>query len=330
MSENVSKSIVIIGSGMSGIMAALTLKDNGYNDILVVEKSRSVGGRMATRRIETGKVDHGAQFFTVRTQRFQDFIDYWMKKGKLKRWFGEDHPRYIGLEGMNPFVKKLAENIPLRLQTRIEAIKKNSDGYILTTDQGDTINAKSVIVTAPAPQAKQLLESDDLQIESKVLQKLDEIKFQPCLVGLFHFQKRTNFSKNGHLDAGLPDGVMRLVDHEKKGISPIITVSAYMTGEWSKAHFDMGDEEVIEKIKQVTSAYFDWDSVISSQLKKWRYSEAVQFLREPFLNTNLEHPLLIAGDAFLHPEDTAERTRLESAFISGVVAGDKLVELLNK
>lgn len=321
--------IVIIGGGLSGIMAALTLKGYGHKDILIVEKSRSVGGRMATRRIDVGKVDHGAQFFTVRTERFQAFVEEWLKNGKVKRWFGDQYPRYLSQEGMNSFAKKLAEDIPVRLQTRIESIHKQSNGYILTTDQGESIHAKAVIVTAPAPQAKALIESD-LQVKTEVLHKLDEIVFNPCLVGLFHFQEPSNLPNNGHLDMELPDGVMRLVDHQKKGISPITTVSIYMTGKWSKAHYDLVDDEVLEKMKQMTSPYFNFDSVISSQLKKWRYAEAVQFLRQPFLNTNLEHPLLVAGDAFLDQEDQANRTRLESAFISGVAVGEELAGLLNK
>ncbi|WP_246944950.1 NAD(P)/FAD-dependent oxidoreductase [Bacillus pinisoli] len=322
--------IVIIGGGMSGIMAARTLREQGYKDILLVEKSRSVGGRMATRRIENGKVDHGAQFFTVRTERFQGFVDDWMKNGTVKRWFGEDHPRYFSVEGMNSFAKKLAADIPVRLQTKIEEMKKQPDGYVLTTDQGETIHASAVIVTAPAPQAKALIESGGLRLKADVIQKLEQIVFQPCLVGLFHFIEPTNLPNHGHLDAELPQGVLRLVDHEKKGISPIVTVSVYMTGEWSKDHYDLSDEEVLEKIKQLTRAYVNADSLISSQLKKWRYAEAVQFLRQPFLNTNLDHPLLVAGDAFLHPEDPAKSTRLESAFLSGVAVGEELIRLLQQ
>ncbi|WP_456276652.1 NAD(P)/FAD-dependent oxidoreductase [Bacillus sp. AK128] len=322
--------IVIIGGGMSGVMAARTLKESGCDDILIVEKSRSVGGRMATRRIEKGKVDHGAQFFTVRTEKFQVFVDDLLKNGKVNRWFGEMYPRYSSVEGMNPLAKNLAEGIPVRLQTRMIDMKKVSGGYIVITDQGESIQARAVIITAPAPQVKALLESDDLQVEAKVLRKLDEIVFLPCLVGLFHLQQPTKLPENGHLDTNLPEGVMRLVDHEKKGISSITTVSIYMTGEWSKAHYDLREEEVLEKMKQVTSEYVDFESVVSRQLKKWRYAEAVQFLRQPFLNTNLEYPLLIAGDAFLHEEDKADRTRLESAFLSGVAVGEELVKLLNK
>ncbi|WP_112180283.1 NAD(P)/FAD-dependent oxidoreductase [Paraliobacillus zengyii] len=320
--------IVIIGGGLSGIMAARKLKEKGYQDIILVEKSRSVGGRMATRRIEKGKIDHGAQFFTVRTEKFQAFVDEWIENANVKHWFGDDYYRYMSVDGMNAFAKKLAEDISVRLQTRITEIKKNTTGYILTTDEGEAINARAVIVTAPAPQAKTLLENDNLKVDTKVLQKLDEIVFQPCLVGLFQMQQPTNLPNSGHLDSELPEGVMRLVDHEKKGISEIPTVSVYMTGEWSKAHYQLGDEAVLEKIKQVTSAYIDFDSALSSQLKKWRYAEAVQFLRQPFLNTNQEYPLLVAGDAFLHSQDPANRTRLESAFVSGITVGGELVKLL--
>lgn len=326
MSEQVP--IVIVGAGLSGIMAALTLKEKGYQDIILVEKSRSVGGRMATRRINKGKVDHGAQFFTVRTERFQAFVDEWLEIGTVKHWFGDDYQRYLSVDGMNAFAKKLTEDISVRLQTRITTIKKNATGYTLTTDEGKTIDARAVIVTAPAPQAKTLLENDDLQVDGKVLQKLDAIVIQPCLVGLLHLQQPTNLPNNGHLDRELPEGVMRIVDHQKKGVSNIPTVSIYMTGDWSEAHYDIGDEAILEKLQQITRAYIDFDSVITSQLKKWRYAEAVQFLREPFLNTNLEHPLLVAGDAFLHPQDIANRTRLESAFISGVTVGEELVTLL--
>lgn len=322
--------IVIVGAGLSGIMAARTLKENGYQNIILIEKSRSAGGRMATRRIEKGKADHGAQFFTVRTEKFQTFVDEWLAKGSIKHWFGDDYHRYLSVDGMNAFAKKLAADILVRLQTRITEINKNATGYTLKTDENEVIHAKAVIVTTPAPQAKVLLESGDLQVDVSVLQKLEAIVFQPCFVGLFHLQQPTSLPKNGHLDSEFPEGVLRIVDHQKKGISEMPTVSVYMTGEWSKAHYDIGDEAVLEKIKQVTHAYIDFDSVISSQLKKWRYAEAVQFLREPFLNTNLEHPLLVAGDAFLHPHDIANRTRLESAFISGVTVGEELVALLKK
>ena len=87
------KEVIIIGGGLSGIMAARTLLNKGIKDILIVEKSRSVGGRLATRRIDKGKADHGAQFFTVRSSELQKDVERWLEAGWVKRWFGTPYPR---------------------------------------------------------------------------------------------------------------------------------------------------------------------------------------------------------------------------------------------
>lgn len=58
--------IVIVGAGLSGLVAARSLAASGH-DVSVLDKGRGVGGRLATRRIGDAVLDHGAQFFTVRT-----------------------------------------------------------------------------------------------------------------------------------------------------------------------------------------------------------------------------------------------------------------------
>ena len=63
-------------------MTATTLRQRGdERSIFIVDKGRSVGGRLATRRIGPGRADHGAQFFTVRSDKFQGYVDRWQKVG---------------------------------------------------------------------------------------------------------------------------------------------------------------------------------------------------------------------------------------------------------
>ena len=62
-------SCVVVGAGISGLLAAQELTAAGWR-VVVLDKGRGVGGRMATRRVGDGTFDHGAQFFTVRGERF--------------------------------------------------------------------------------------------------------------------------------------------------------------------------------------------------------------------------------------------------------------------
>ena len=57
--------IGIIGAGISGLVCGRALKKAGHQ-VTVLEKSRSLGGRCATRKFGDHVVDHGVQYFTLR------------------------------------------------------------------------------------------------------------------------------------------------------------------------------------------------------------------------------------------------------------------------
>jgi hypothetical protein len=97
--------VLIVGAGMSGLMAAQTLRERGHS-VQLIERGRSVGGRLATRRVgDGGLADHGAQFFTVRSDTLQSYVDRWLAQalvyvwgegwsdGSVKRTAGDGHAR---------------------------------------------------------------------------------------------------------------------------------------------------------------------------------------------------------------------------------------------
>jgi predicted NAD/FAD-dependent oxidoreductase len=88
--------VIIVGAGLSGLVAARELQGAGV-EVTVVDKGRSPGGRLATRRIGAATLDHGAQFFTVRTPAFQHRVDDWLDRGLVAVWTqgfdsGDGHP----------------------------------------------------------------------------------------------------------------------------------------------------------------------------------------------------------------------------------------------
>ena len=80
-----TKSIGIIGAGISGLSCAKTLEKAGYS-VEVFDKGRGLSGRMATRRDDLSQFDHGAQYFTVKNTDFKQEVDRWIGAGVAKVW----------------------------------------------------------------------------------------------------------------------------------------------------------------------------------------------------------------------------------------------------
>ena len=117
---------VVIGAGIAGLTAARALHQAGEN-VLILEKSRGLSGRAATRRLHGHRLDHGAQYFTVRDERFQMEVDQWLDEGEVKVWSegfhaltnegleapSDGHPRYVFPAGMNTIGKLLGAGLEI-------------------------------------------------------------------------------------------------------------------------------------------------------------------------------------------------------------------------
>ncbi|MCZ2097620.1 MAG: FAD-dependent oxidoreductase [Anaerolineae bacterium] len=121
MTQAIATDVLVVGAGLAGLMAARTLVEQGAR-VIVVDKGRSVGGRLATRRIDGGVADHGAQFFTVRDPAFGAFVERWITEGLVFEWSRgwsdgslsvtrDGHPRYAVRGGMNALAKHLAKGL---------------------------------------------------------------------------------------------------------------------------------------------------------------------------------------------------------------------------
>ena len=163
--------IAIVGAGVSGLTAARALIDRGI-DVTVFEKSRGVGGRLATKRLEWGSIDIGAQYFTARDPRFQYQVSQWQKDGIVDYWSFTPHTltktglilspdetqRYVGVPKMNSITHALASGIDIIFNVRVEHITHGSDGWTMTiSDQGERPERYDwVVLSAPAEQSRLL------------------------------------------------------------------------------------------------------------------------------------------------------------------------------
>lgn len=328
-----STDVIIIGAGLSGLVAAQQLKAAGKS-FLILDKGRSVGGRLATRRIGDGLADHGAQFFTVRTDEFRSQVDQWLANdlvyiwghgwsdGSLKRTTNDGHPRYVTKGGMNSLAKDLASSLnQIHVNTKVNRINWHDDLWHVTDTEGTIFQAKQLIMTPPVPQTLALIEDIALDPEDK--QALERINYGPCLCGLFVVDGDVDLPDPGAMQ-NFDKTVYWIADNQRKGISPnehIITL--HVEARYSREHYDDPEADNLALLREELQKYLvDGATITSEQLKKWRYSVPLTTHPHDILQAK-GLPLTFAGDAF------GGRGRVEGAYLSGLAAGKAVIANLD-
>ncbi len=176
--------VAVVGAGISGLTCTLALQEAGYH-VVVVEKSKGVGGRVATRRLEKAWVDHGAPTLSRGVQDEaqygaylssllrQDLIQPWpsdqiyqvaLDGGKWRTEKIQPSSRlmdYVASAGMTVIAKALTDNLDICRGQRVTAIQLDSEqSYwqistepVIAGEQSMTLRAKAVVLAIPAPQA---------------------------------------------------------------------------------------------------------------------------------------------------------------------------------
>lgn len=328
--------VLIVGAGLSGLMAANTLQENGIT-VTLLDKDRSVGGRLATRRIGPGRADHGAQFFTVRHHEFEQRVYQWLRLGLAFRWStgwsngsidstsqSEGYPRYAIKGGMNVLARHLAQNLNILLNIQIIAINKTERGWLCTDATGQQYRSQALILTPPVPQSLALLEAGNYQLPSDELAALKKIEYKPCVAGLFWVDGPVNLPEPGAIQRPLHP-ICWIADNQRKGISPEATlITVHASPEQSLRLWNEPAEEALLALTDGMTPFFEpHTNIVETQLKHWRYSVPTVLHPERCLAIIDLPPLAFAGDAFGEP-------RIEGAALSGIAAAAKILQLLKR
>jgi renalase len=303
-------SCLIVGAGLAGLTAAGILQSRGWR-VTLLDKGRSPGGRMATRRIGASVFDHGAQFFTVRDARFAAAVAAWEARDWVSTWFVEGgHARYRAKGGMNALAKHLAANLDVRVEVKVESVDALGKGWTVAG-----LSADALLLTPPAPQTLSLLPAG-------LVEELKEIGFDACWVLLVTLEGASRVPAPGYVRP--EDGPIEwIADNTQKGVSRgsgALTIHA--RADFSREHFD-AEKEVVAGLLLEAARPWLMGEVSQWQVHRWRYSKPTGVRSAPCLFFQTPAPLAIAGDAF-------GGSRLEGAFLSGVAAADALSLNLNQ
>ncbi|MCY4021175.1 MAG: FAD-dependent oxidoreductase [Chloroflexi bacterium] len=327
--------VLIVGAGLSGLMAAQSLSERGYS-VQLVERGRSVGGRLATRRVgQDGAADHGAQFFTVRSETFQGFVDQWLQQdlvyvwgtgwsdGSVKRTFGDGHPRYVVRGGMNRLAKYLAHDHDIALNRMVTKIQLQENSWSLVDSDGERYSGRSLLLTPPMPETLELLSSSEVPLGAGDYNELQRIRFGPCLCGIHEIAGEMALPAPGALQ-NFQSEIYWVADNHAKGISDRTVVTSHANAKFSRQNWDASEADIVRELEAAVLPYLKGGArIASTQLKKWRYSVPLTTYPEEFLMARGLPRLAFAGDAF------GGRGRVEGAFLSGIAAGNALSDALS-
>lgn len=341
------KEVAIIGAGVSGLSAAFELSRQGIQSV-VFEKSRGLSGRAATRRRGQICMDHGANFFRTTDPEVAHLIHETLPSVDLVEikgdvWtFDQDsvispgdpeqnkQPKYTYRQGISNLGKLLqaASGTDVQRQQRVKRLIERGHQWELENEAGNSLGQfDAVIVTAPAPQAAQIIVDSILQnnIRDSLIQALQQARYDPQFAFVIGFTDELRLQKRFHAlvnqDGQHPVSWISFED-DKPGHVPngntVLVIQ--MSPSWSSRHLEHNPEHLLPQVLEQLSCLIPeidqapdwWDS------QRWLLAAP----RSAVDTTNLQQAescgIFFAGDGLVG------RGRVPLAIKSGLATAKKL------
>ena len=348
--------ITIIGGGFSGLSAAYFLHRAG-KDVTILEWSRGLGGRAATRNVGYRTMDSGAQRLDLsplssnelETQARTLLRAVAEERGVLGhlesfpgpvfRFDGRsistaqqvDVPNWNYLDGgMKVLAEALAKDIPVRTHTRISDIVFETDHYTLRNQRGETMRSDGIVIALPAPYALALLQphAGSNKKVKKITELLNEVNYEPMIGAIFGTTKinfKEPFSALFTDDVTAPifwlsqESARRKLGVRRNEDAFVLQLGA----EISRDYVLKTDKETFAAIERVFEEVLDvaLPDVIYGEIQRWpaAFLSSSPFTVDTVKPSDFKVPLYLAGDYI------AGQSSIASAFWSGKAIADKML-----
>lgn len=314
--------IAIIGAGMAGLAAARALKAAGLEPTLF-DKSRGLGGRMATRRVDDPALgaltfDHGAQYFTAKGPAFRAVVDDWCAAGRATAWFNGG---YVGTPGMTAPARALAEGLTVVGGCPVTGLRRAADGWTVATASGavDTPGNggfAAVVLAVPAPQAVPLAASAGVAMPA-----LAAVRYGPCWALMLAFDAPLGLDWNHLRREDGPIGWVARNASKPGRAGGAETLVVHAGPDWSRQHLELtpeAAEAALDPLWRAATGITAAPRFVS--VHRWRYALVEETAGEACL-WDADTKLGACGDWCLGP-------RVEAAFDSGAAMAARVIESL--
>jgi renalase len=190
--------VIVIGAGLCGLTAARLLQRHRHT-VIVLEKSRGYGGRLARRPGGSGFAEHGLPYLISGLPQVDVLIHAAAAVGLLQPWQGShwhlsegqwqtaEQKRWIAPDGISSLGRWLAEGLTVHLQERASQLTRQNDCWQVSTEMGETWTAPNLVLALPAAQVQELLETADQSALAPWVATLNQVRMNRCLTLLARF-----------------------------------------------------------------------------------------------------------------------------------------------
>ncbi|HHH19419.1 MAG TPA: hypothetical protein ENK86_02735 [Campylobacterales bacterium] len=241
--------VAIIGAGFSGCYLASKLTHDGM-EVTLFEKSRGVGGRMATRYVDEHRINIGCHELSPIGWEFKQFCET-MKRKKLLT--SPSHENYSAT-AINGLLKSLASTSEVKTETRIETVRCINGEYdLIDSEGGHYPDFEALFITIPAPQLLDLT----FDFETDIRKGIEKVTFDSVATMVLYGAKVKEIST--HKLATLPN--LRKLYQPSDEVLVI-----HMDRSFSNVHASLGKEKLATPMAQAIQTVLP-----SFELKDFRY-----------------------------------------------------------
>lgn len=304
--------VMVIGAGIAGLACARRLALGGVS-VVVLDKGRGIGGRVATRRAGTLQFDHGAQYVTAQGPGFATVLRGFASKGAVADWVdGVGRSYIVGTPGMSALAKALGAGLEVRQAALVTGVQAVAGGWAVRLGETD-LPAKRVVITVPAPQVAGLLGADH-----PLVARLEGVRLAPCLTLMAGVRGPAPFVTRKDADDPLS---WIAQDSSKPGrqTGDVTAWVAQASTPFSVAHLEKTPAEIASLMLPLLLDRLGAtpDAVTHVEAHRWRYARVTSPLGQSFLR-NADASLYLGGDWCIGP-------RVEAAWTSGTAIAEDML-----
>lgn len=316
------KNIIIIGSGIAGLSAANYLSSKKFN-VTVLDKGKYPGGRISTRRGEDFIFNHGAQFFTAKSNEFKKICNRAVNDNVLVNWVDSKKNRFIGNPDMREFSLWLSQNLTIFQENVVERLDYNEQFIVNTNKKKFTCDG--LIITAPSSQTASLIKN----LDETFHELIEKVEYFPCWCVMLSLRDMS--LKNFYIDE---KSIFNWIVSENNKIKNQLNhncLTIHTNERFSVENLDETKEVALDKIVQEFTKIYQvkTQDIIYKNIHRWRYAKVKKPFPQEENKISKKIPFGIAGDWCPPSQDkhyNGNGQRVEDAYLSGIECSKSLIK----